>query len=86
MSNYLPTIWKNNVNPALNATNLNHLEAGVKNAHDEIEDMITGATPVGHATQALVARSVDPATRLTVGGVYMWVDTSGTTPVGYLGV
>ena len=86
MSRYIPTVWKNNIDPSINATNLNHLENGVKTAHDEIDDMIDGTTPVGQATNALVAQSVDAASRLNLGGVFMWVDTTGTIPVGYIGV
>jgi len=87
MSNYIPTVWRNNVTPSINATNLNHLEAGVNSSHDEIEDMITGATPVGHATTALLAYEVEAASRLNLGGVLMWVDNTNVDfPVGYLEV
>ena len=86
MSTYIPTVWKNNIDPSINATSLNHLEAGVTTAHNEIQDMIVGTTPVGQATNALVAQSVDAASRLNVGGITMWVDTTGNIPVGYIGV
>jgi len=85
MSTYIPTVWKNNVDPSLNPTNLNHLEAGTESAHEEIEDMISGATSVGRATIAMVANSVDKASRLNLGGVLMWVDTSDpNNPIGFL--
>jgi len=85
MSTYIPTVWKNSTTPAINATNLNHLEAGVTHAHEEIEDMVSGVTPVGHSTTALVAKSVDAASRLNLGGILMWVDISDpSNPVGHI--
>ena len=87
MSTYIPTVWVNNTTPSINATNLNHLETGVLFAHDEIEDMVDGTTPVGHATTATVALSVEAASRLKLGGVMMWVDTvNPDSPVGYIEV
>ena len=87
MSQYIPTEWRNNQTPSLNATNLNHSEAGILAAHDEIEDMITGATPVGQATIATIAESVTAASRLNLGGILMWVDTTdAANPVGYIEV
>lgn len=87
MSTYVPTAWRDNETPSINATNLNHMEAGVLHAHEEIEDMITGATAVGHATTANVANSVTAASRLNLGGIMMWVDTTDSAnPVGYIAV
>ena len=87
MSTYIPTVWKNNVSPSINSTNLNHLESGIFSAHEEIEDMISGATPVGQATNALVAKTVDKASRLNLGGILMWVDTSDpNNPIGFIEV
>jgi len=86
MSKYLPTIWKNNIDPSINATNLNHLETGVMNAHLEIQELVDGTVPAGQATNALVAESVEAASRLNLGGIYLWVDTTGPLPVGYIGV
>ena len=87
MSTYIPTTWKNNVDPAINATNLNHLEAGISTAHKKIEDMVSGVTPVGKATVAVVAHSVDAASRLNLGGILMWVDTSDpNNPIGFIEV
>ncbi len=49
--------------------------------------MITGATAVGNATTALVAESVAAASRLNLGGILMWVDTTDPlNPVGYIEV
>ncbi len=85
MSTYIPTVWRNNVAPSINAANLNHLESGVFNAHTEIEDMIAGKTPVGHSTSSITAKSVDAASRLNLGGILMWVDNSDpSSPVGYI--
>jgi len=87
MSTYIPTVWRNNTTPSINATNLNHMEAGVLHAHEEIEDMITGKTPVGHATTASIAESVKSASRVTIGGILMWVDESEpANPIGYIEV
>ncbi len=63
------------------------MEAGVLHAHEEIEDMIIGQTPVGHASTANIANSVTAASRLNLGGVMMWVDTvDPANPVGYIEV
>ncbi len=87
MSTYIPTVWKNNTTPSINAENLNHLEAGVLMAHNEITDIVTGVTPAGYATRAKVAETVTPASRLIIGGVRMWVDLADpSSPVGYLEV
>ncbi len=37
MSVYVPTAWKNDDVPAINAVNLNHIENGIYEAHVEIE-------------------------------------------------
>ena len=76
MSVYVPSVWVNNQIPALNATNLNHLEGGVQAAHVEIENLVTGATKAGHAVTSDHAVTVDKATQTTVGGVKVWVDTT----------
>ncbi len=83
MSVYLPHTWVNNQSPALNANNLNEMEAGIRNAHTEIEDIVTGATPVARAALADRATTVDVATQTTVGGAKIWVDT--TDPANIIG-
>lgn len=50
---YTPNTWVNGTTPALNATNLNKMETGIDEAHDDIAtlnaalvtDLIAGATP-----------------------------------------
>ena len=50
---YTPTAWVNGTTPALNATNLNKIEGGIEDAHDDIatlnaalvNDLIAGVTP-----------------------------------------
>ena len=87
MGTYIPTVWKNNATPSINAENLNHLEAGIVSANVDIVSLVTGAAPAGYATRAKVAESVSPASRVVVGGVRMWVDLSDpSSPVGYLEV
>ena len=87
MSTYIPTVWRNNTTPSINALNLNHMEAGVLTAHEEIEDIITGATPAGHAITCNVANSISAASRIVIGGILMWVDTTDPDdPVGYIEV
>jgi hypothetical protein len=87
MSIYVPTVWRNNTTPSLNATNLNHMEVGVESAHNEIEELVSGAVSAGHATRALVADQVEAASRLRLGGIRMWVDTSDSSnPIGYIEV
>ena len=87
MSTYIPTVWKNNATPSINAENLNHLEAGVLALHVDLAQLVTGVTPAGYATRAKVAESVSPASRLVIGGVRMWVDLADpSSPVGYLEV
>lgn len=41
---YTKTQWRNNQSPAINADNLNHIEQGVYDAHQAI-DQLTGAVP-----------------------------------------
>ena len=87
MSVYVPTVWKNNTTPSINATNLNHLELGVEKAHVEIAQFVTGEVAVGHATTANVALSIDAANRISIGGILMWVDeTDPSNPIGYIEV
>ena len=83
MSTYSPTTWVNNLNPAINADNLNHLEAGVSAAHAEIQEIVDGAVKVGKAVLADRAITVDKATQTTVGGAKIWVDT--TDPLNIIG-
>ncbi len=43
---YTPTVWANDTTPALNATNLNHIEAGIADAGGPgLIDLIAGETP-----------------------------------------
>ena len=83
MSTYVPSTWVNGQQPAINAVNLNHLEAGVTAAHVEIEELVTGATKAGHATTSDHAITVDVGTQTTVGGAKIWVDT--TDPLNIVG-
>jgi len=76
MSTYVPSEWVNGQQPAINAQNLNHLEAGVLSAHVEIEELVTGAVPVGNSELAEHATTVDRATQTTIGGAKVWVDTT----------
>jgi len=87
MSTYIPTVWRNNETPSINASNLNKMESGILHAHEEIEEMVSGATSVGHAASANIANTVTAASRLNLGGVRMWVDTvDPANPVGYIEV
>ncbi len=79
----MPTVWVNNTSPSLNARNLNHLEAGIQAAHNEIDDLVTGATSVGHTTTSDRAVTVDTATETEVGGAKIWVDE--TDPANIIG-
>ena len=36
---YNPTIWNNSNDPAVTADNLNHMEIGIKEAHDDIDEL-----------------------------------------------
>jgi len=76
MSVYVPTDWVNNTTPSINARNLNHLEAGIETAHQEISDIVSGATSVANATEAERALTVDPATETSTGGAKIWVDSA----------
>ncbi len=87
MSVYIPTIWKNNTVPSINAENLNHLEVGANSAHVEVRDIVVGNVTVGQASTAKLALSVRPASRIVVGGIRMWVDESNpVNPIGYIEV
>ena len=83
MGTYIPSTWINNQIPAINATNLNNIEGGVDSAHSELNDIVSGATAVGKATNAEHAVTVDTATQTTVGGAKIWVDT--TDPLNIIG-
>jgi len=83
MSVYDPHTWVNNLEPAINANNLNEMEAGINNAHLEIEQLVDGSVPAAKATLADKAVTVDPATELTIGGAKIWVDT--TDPLNIIG-
>jgi len=85
MSVYIPTTWLNNSTPSINANNLNHLEAGIASAHTEIENLVSGVTPVGHSLTADHAVTVDPASETEIGGARVWVDsTDPGNIVGYI--
>ena len=85
MSNYTPTVWKNNQVPALNANNLNHLEAGIQQAHVDTSELITGAAKAGRSVIADRAITVDKATQTVVGGMKIWVDqTDPANIIGYI--
>lgn len=87
MSIYVPSIWVNNQIPAINATNLNHLEGGVQSAHLEIEDIVDGTTKVGKCVEADRAITVDLATQFTIGGAKIWVDeTNPSNIIGHIDV
>jgi len=83
MSTYTPHTWTNNQEPALNADNLNEMEAGINNAHIEIEELVDGSVKAGKAVLADKAITVDPATQTTIGGAKIWVDT--TDPLNIIG-
>ncbi len=71
---YTPTPWVNGTTPAINATNLNKMETGIKEAHDDLpKDLIAGVTPT------LDEWTVDPtdAEKTTDGDISTFC-TSGT--------
>jgi hypothetical protein len=51
---YSKTTWVNNQAPAINATNLNKVEAGIEDAHDDIAT-INALDQIANAPQAAVA-------------------------------
>jgi len=91
MGTYTPSTWVNNQQPALNATNLNNIEAGVSQAHEELNDLVIGTSTEGNPTSVAQAKAanhavtVDKATMTTVGGVKIWVDsTDPANIIGYI--
>jgi len=74
MSVYVPTEWRNGQDPYINAFNLNHIEHGIESAHEEIEDIIDGTTPVARSSLSDRAITVDRATETHMGGVRLWVN------------
>ena len=38
---YTKTVWVDNQEPSINATNLNHIETGIKDAHDAVATKLT---------------------------------------------
>ena len=77
---YTPTAWVNGTTPAINATNLNKIEVGIDEAHDDIAtlnaalvtDLIAGVTPTladwtVDPTDSADITDGDPATFCTAG-------------------
>jgi hypothetical protein len=77
---YTPTAWVNGTTPAINATNLNKIETGIDEAHDDIAtlnaalvtDLIAGVTPTladwtVDPTDSADITDGDPATFCTAG-------------------
>ena len=85
MSVYIPTQWRNGQEPFINAFNLNHIEAGIESAHQEIQELVDGTVPAGKATTADFAITVEKATQTHIGGAKVWVDDSDQSNIiGYI--
>ena len=59
---YTKTTWVNDTTPAIDATNLNHIETGIDEAHDAIEN-----TSTGHDHDGTDSKQVDHANLLNKG-------------------
>ena len=67
MVDYIRIPWVNGTAPAINATNLNHMDVGIFNATEAIK--VIESTPPPTYT-------LPPATDTTLGGVKVKVDTT----------
>ena len=60
---YTKTVWVDNQSPDINATNLNHIEQGIYDAHTQVDTKIT--MPSGGSNGQLLAKSVGGASWIT---------------------
>jgi len=89
MSTYIPIEWKNGQAPYINAFNLNHIDAGIKSAHEEIdeilEDPATDRVTVKKAVVSETTETIPKATQTVIGGAKVWVDdTDPANVIGYI--
>lgn len=68
LNNYIPTVWVKGSIPAINAVNLNKMEAGIDAVTDEVIDLRTNPTK---------------ASETVLGVVKMWTTTSGGLVTGH---
>ena len=74
MSVYTPLTWIDEQPPAINQSNLNHVEDGIESAHDEIQDIVAGTTIIPAVYIADHTSNVWWANETDAGGFQMWVD------------
>ena len=55
---YDKTIWVNNSSPPINDTNLNHIETGIDEAHDAVENLSTGHNHDGTDSKNVIAANI----------------------------
>ncbi len=79
MSVYIPTEWKNGQEPAINAVNLNHMEGGIRSAHEDItstaDDVALKLDADDYATQ-----SRGGTIKVRLSGEDLYITTDGSTP------
>lgn len=87
MSVYVPTIWENNKEPAIDAANLNHIELGVESAHEEITDNADAIVLIDQKIIAIegdgvVSTTTEPGTSQIINFVVIaQADYDALTPV-----
>jgi len=82
---YVKTVWVDLSPPYVTADNLNHMETGIKDAHDAIAIINASGTTASRPTPAYVGQQYFDATlgkpiwckQCTV--PVIWVDAAGTT-------
>jgi microcystin-dependent protein len=80
---YTKTLWINDQAPAIDATNLNHIEDGIYNNYIAITDIMSGISTVANSTHAVTADSLTtPIVSSPLGAIIMWGCT--TIPANYM--
>lgn len=80
---YVKTVWIDDQAPAIDSINLNHIEQGIYDSHELIDDIIDGTIVVARATTATTAENLTtPIVVAPIGSIIMW--GASTIPANYM--